>query len=106
MAKALIAGSGMSNGGRIIHHEKRFLPDPHTTLLLVGYQSPGTLGRRLQDGAKRVHIAGEEVAVRASVMTLGGYSAHNDSQRLMDFRDYLGINASAPRQGDIVEIEV
>ena len=134
LPKIIIAGSGMSNGGRIIHHEKRFLPDPHTTLLLVGYQSPGTLGRRLQDGAKRVHIAGEEVAVRASVMTIGGYSAHKDSQGLMDFvatsadtlkhvyvvlgeprsslflvqriRDYLGINASAPRQGDIVEIEV
>jgi len=50
-SKIIIAGSGMSNGGRILHHEKRYLPDTKSTLLLMGYQAAGTLGRRIQEGA-------------------------------------------------------
>ncbi|MEK7478162.1 MAG: MBL fold metallo-hydrolase, partial [Patescibacteria group bacterium] len=63
--KIIMAGSGMSNGGRIIHHEKKYLPDPRTTLLLAGYQGVGSLGRVIQDGAKTVRILGEEVPVNA-----------------------------------------
>lgn len=83
--KVIIAGSGMSVGGRIVHHERRYLPDPKSTLLLVGYQSPGTLGRELQDGAKEVTILGERVPVRAKVVEVSGYSGHKDSGALLDF---------------------
>jgi metallo-beta-lactamase family protein len=83
--KIIIAGSGMSNGGRILHHEKRYLPDPRSTLLLVGYQVPGSLGRILQEGAKQVTIHGETVPVRAKVVTLSGYSAHRGSDDLLAF---------------------
>ena len=69
----MIAGSGMSNGGRIVHHEKNYLPDPNNTLLILGYQAPGTLGRRIQDGNKTVHILGAEVPVRAKIVSIGGY---------------------------------
>ena len=125
--KIIIAGSGMSNGGRILHHEKRYLPDPHSTLLLVGYQVPGSLGRLLQEGAKYVYIHGERIAVRAKVVTLSGYSAHRGSDDLLAFveptadslkkvfvvmgeprsslflvqrlRDYLGLDAVSPQPG-------
>jgi metallo-beta-lactamase family protein len=134
LPKIIIAGAGMSNGGRIVHHEKRFLPDPRTTLLLVGYQSPGTMGRRLQEGEKRVTMYGESVEVRAKVVSIGGYSAHKDSDSLLEWvgvsvdslkkvfvvlgepksasflvqriRDYLGVSATAPSRGDSVEIEL
>ncbi len=131
--KIIIAGSGMSNGGRILHHEKRYLPDQKSTLLLVGYQAPGSLGRVLQDGAKNVTIMGEHIPVRAKVVTISGYSAHKDSDGLLDFvaqtadtvqkvfvvmgepkssltlvqriRDYLGVNAVAPAAGGTAELE-
>ena len=86
--KVIIAGSGMSVGGRIIHHELRYLPDPKSTLLLVGYQSPGTLGRELRDGAKEVTILGERVQVRARVAEISGYSGHKDSDALLEFISY------------------
>ncbi len=82
--KIIIAGSGMSNGGRIARHEKVLLPDESTTLLLVGYQSLGTLGRKLWDGAKKVEIDGEEVAVRARIQMISGYSSHKDSDHLVE----------------------
>ncbi|MEK7212748.1 MAG: MBL fold metallo-hydrolase [Patescibacteria group bacterium] len=62
--KVIIAGSGMSNGGRILHHEQRYLSDPKSTILFIGYQGRGTLGRRILDGASSVKIFGEEVPVR------------------------------------------
>ncbi len=83
--KIIIAGSGMSNGGRIIHHEKNYIPDPQNTLLLVGYQPFGCLGRILQDGAPEVKILGQTVPVRAQIETISGYSAHKDSDGLLDF---------------------
>ncbi len=83
MPKVIIAGSGMSNGGRVLHHEKRYLPDPNSMLLIVGYQSVGTLGRALHDGAKSVRIFGEEVPVRCRVRSIGGYSAHADQRQLL-----------------------
>ena len=130
--KIVMAGSGMSTGGRILHHERRYLPDPKSALLLVGYQSPGSLGRRIQDGAETVAILGEEVPVRAKIKTLAGYSAHPDRDALLAFieksrdslekvfaihgepvaslflvqhiRDYLGMEAYAPRYGETYEI--
>ncbi len=83
--KIIIAGSGMSNGGRIVYHEARYLPDPKNTLLLVGYQAAGTLGRKLQDGIKTIHIHGEEVKVNAEIVEISGFSAHKDSDHLQEF---------------------
>jgi metallo-beta-lactamase family protein len=83
--KVIIAGSGMSNGGRVVHHEYKYLPDPKSTILMVGYQSVGTLGRLIQDGLKKVRVRHEEVEVRAEVRTIGGFSAHKDSNNLLDF---------------------
>ncbi len=84
-AKIILAGSGMSVGGRVIGHEQHFLSDPNSTILLVGYQSTGSLGRQLADGAKKVTIHGETMAVKAHIETLYGYSAHKDSDHLVEF---------------------
>ena len=133
-AKIIIAGSGMSHGGRIRDHERRCLGDPDTTLLLVGYQTVGSLGRRLQDGATRVSIDGEDVDVRAEVARLQGYSGHADRDQLLDLvarggeqaeqvfvtmgeeraslfltqrlRDHLGLAAVAPSPHEEVEIDL
>jgi metallo-beta-lactamase family protein len=78
----ILAGSGMCSGGRILHHLQRNLDRPETAVLMVGYQSPGSLGRRLVDGAKQVTIFGEKVTVRATTHTLGGFSAHADQDGL------------------------
>jgi metallo-beta-lactamase family protein len=83
--KIIIAGSGMSNGGRIVYHEARYLPDPKNTLLLVGYQAAGTLGRKLQDGIRTIHIHGEEIKVNAETVEISGFSAHKDSDHLQEF---------------------
>lgn len=131
--KIIIAGAGMSHGGRIIHHEKRYLSDPNNTLLLVGYQVAGSLGRKLQDGIKEVEIYGEKVPVRAHIETLLSYSAHKGSDDLLEFvhgssetlkkvfvamgepkssqflaqriRDYLGIEAIAPKKGNVFDLD-
>jgi metallo-beta-lactamase family protein len=81
--KVVIAGSGMSNGGRILHHEIRYLPDPKSTILFVGYQAQGTLGRQILDGAREVNIFGETVPVRCKKVNIPGYSAHADQPRLL-----------------------
>ncbi|ETB64015.1 TPA: MBL fold/beta-CASP domain-containing RNA metallo-hydrolase [Candidatus Nomurabacteria bacterium] len=83
--KIIIAGSGMSNGGRIIHHEKNYLPYKENTILLTGYQSIGTLGRAISDGIKKVMILGEEVKIKAKVEIINGYSSHKDSDHLLEF---------------------
>lgn len=83
MPKIIMAGSGMSNGGRIRHHERRYLPDPKSTILFVGYQAVGTLGRAILEGAKVVHILGDEVAVHCQIRTITAYSAHADQPRLL-----------------------
>lgn len=81
--KIIMAGSGMMNGGRIMHHLARYLPDPHSTLLIVGYQAIGTIGRRLYEGAKMVRIHGEDVRVNATVTSIGAWSAHADQAKLI-----------------------
>lgn len=83
--KIIIAGSGMSTGGRILHHELRYLPDPKSTILFVGYQVSGSLGRRIQDGDKRVRIFGQEVRVNCHVQSIPSYSAHADQAGLLKF---------------------
>ena len=130
--KVVIAGSGMSNGGRILHHELRYLPDPKSTILFVGYQAQGTLGRQILDGAKTVRIFGEEVPVRCRTVNIPGYSAHADQPRLLRWvdamrdtlkkvfvvqgeekaaetlaakiRDTLAIPAEVPKAGETVEL--
>jgi len=83
--KIIIAGSGMSTGGRIVFHEKRFLPKPSTTLAIVGYQVSGTLGRQLNEGREKVNIMGEPIEVRAEVKEISSYSAHADQQKLISW---------------------
>lgn len=83
--KIIIAGSGMSQGGRILHHEKRYLPDPRNTILFVGYQGEGSLGRAILEGAKTVRIFNEEIPVRAKVTSIDSYSAHADQKGLMQW---------------------
>lgn len=130
--KIIMAGAGMSHGGRIGKWEHRYLPDPTTTLLMVGYQAPGSPGRLLQDGARRVRIDGREVTVRATVETLHGWSGHADRDGLLNFaqaclprakqflvamgepssarflaqriHDYLGVRASVVGKGDVWEV--
>src|SRR3989338_3153824 len=131
-AKIILAGSGMSSGGRVIMHERRYLPDPLSTVLIVGYQAAGTMGRRLIEGAKHIEYHKEKIPVRAKVETLYGYSAHRDSESLLEFtnkaaqdaeevfvvhaepaaasflvqriRDYLGVKATAPEAGEVARL--
>lgn len=81
--KVIVAGSGMSNGGRILHHERRCLSDPRSAILFIGYQAKGTLGRRILEGATSVKIFGEEVPVRCKKTSISGYSAHADQLQLL-----------------------
>jgi metallo-beta-lactamase family protein len=83
--KIIIAGSGMSNGGRIQWHEKAFLPKENTTLLIVGFQVKGTLGRRLLDGEKELKIRGSEIFSKAKIIPIQSYSAHADQPKLVDW---------------------
>jgi len=131
--KIIIAGSGMSSGGRVVGHEKTFLPDPKSTLLLMGYQAIGTLGRQLQDKPKQIEIDGVNVPVRARIEMISGYSSHKDSDHLVQMvsdtaktvkkvfvtmgepssstflaqklHDELGVDAIYPERGKIYELE-
>ena len=79
----IVAGSGMATGGRILHHLKRLLPDPRTTVLFVGYQAAGTRGRLLRDGATTIKMLGETVPVRARIEVSDSYSAHADRGEIL-----------------------
>ncbi len=133
-SKIILAGSGMSSGGRVFGHERQYLPDPNSTLLVVGYQAAGTLGRQLIEGVKTLKTYKESIPVKAKIETLYGYSAHRDGEGLLEFankaaesgtkeifvvhaepsaamflaqriRDYLSVKASAPSVGDRVVLE-
>jgi metallo-beta-lactamase family protein len=81
--KVIISGSGMMHGGRVLHHAVNYLPDVKTRLLLVGYQAPGTLGRRLLDGEKKVMIYNQEIVVGAHIREVEAMSCHADQKKLL-----------------------
>lgn len=83
--KVILAGSGMSMGGRVRHHEATYLPDPQNTILLVGYQPLGTLGRTLQNREGTVTIDKQKIKIRARIESIFGYSSHKDSNHLVEF---------------------
>lgn len=129
--KIIIAGAGMSHGGRIRSHEAHYLPERENELLLVGYQTPGSLGRRLEDGAREVLIDKKKVKVRARVSKTGGFSAHADRDDLVNFAEkvkpkkafvvlgemeasaflaqrlsgFLGIDTYVPQKGETLLLE-
>jgi metallo-beta-lactamase family protein len=81
----IISASGMCNSGRILHHLKHHLWRESSHIVIIGFQAEGTIGRRLVDGAKTVRLFGEEIAVKAHIHTLGGFSAHADQHGLIDW---------------------
>jgi metallo-beta-lactamase family protein len=81
--KIIISASGMATGGRVLHHLKRYAPDPKSTILFAGFQAPGTRGATMMDGARFVRIHGDEIPVRAEVQNLPMLSAHGDSDEIL-----------------------
>ncbi len=99
----IIAASGMCEGGRIVHHLRHGLPEPRNTVLFVGFQAPGTLGRRLREGAAPVNILGEPVEVAAEVAAIDGFSAHADQGELVE---WVAALEPAPRRIFLVHGEL
>lgn len=93
--KIIIAGAGMMNGGRIVHHALRYLSDPKSTLLIIGYQAAGTLGREILEGNSPVTVMGERVPVRCRVRAIGALSAHADQEKLLD---WIGGGLATPKK--------
>jgi len=85
----IMAGAGMCNGGRILHHLRHNLDNPNAHVLIVGYQSYGSIGRRLVERVPKISILGEEKMVRAKVHTLNGFSAHAGQTDLLNWFSYL-----------------
>jgi len=98
----IISASGMCDAGRIKHHLRHNLGRSECSVLITGFQAQGTLGRRLVDGARRVRLLGEEISVRASIHTLGGFSAHADQRALLNWADGF---RQPPRQVFVVHGE-
>ena len=96
----IIAGSGMCTGGRIVHHLRHNLWREEAGVIFVGYQANGTLGRRIVEGDQRVKILGEDVAVRAQVWTVNGFSSHADQPILIDW-----LRSASPKEAFLVHGE-
>ncbi|MBT3419315.1 MAG: MBL fold metallo-hydrolase [Candidatus Magasanikbacteria bacterium] len=131
--KLIIAGAGMMNGGRILHHAQRYLPDPNSTLIIVGYQAHGTTGRRLYEGADKIKIFNHYVDVKCTIKAIGALSGHGDQSKLMNWvktaptmpkkvyfvhgephaaetlghkmRDEMGIKSYIPEYKEVVDVE-
>jgi len=88
----IIAGAGMCNGGRIKHHLAQNISRPECTIMFVGYQAVGTLGRQILDGAKMVRIHGQQYPVRARIAQIQGFSAHADRDDLVKWISNLSVN--------------
>jgi len=90
----IISASGMAEAGRILHHLKNNVEDPRNTILIVGWQAPNTLGRRLVEKQRKVRILGEEYTLRAEVVTINGLSAHADRSELLDWSGHFQKRAT------------
>jgi metallo-beta-lactamase family protein len=90
----IISASGMCENGRILHHLKNNVGDERNTVLIVGFMAEHTLGRRLLEGHKEVRIFGEEYTVRSRIEVINGFSAHADSDALVDYAEKVGGDAS------------
>jgi metallo-beta-lactamase family protein len=83
--RVIISSSGMLSGGRVLHHLRRLLPEPENTVLLGGYQAPGTRGQSLLAGSSTLRIHGRDVPVRAGIASISGLSAHADADQILDW---------------------
>ena len=95
-ARVIISASGMMTGGRVLHHAIRMVPDPDATIVFVGYQAAGTIGRRILDGESEVKIMKQWVPVRCRMAKIGGFSAHADWGEVL--RWLQGMEGGVPRQ--------
>jgi metallo-beta-lactamase family protein len=95
----IIAASGMVEAGRILHHLQHGADDPRNTILFVGYQAEGTLGRRIETRPPTIRVYGEDVSLRAEVRVVDGYSAHADRTELTAWID--GVKATSPKLGPV-----
>jgi metallo-beta-lactamase family protein len=128
----ILAGAGMCNGGRILHHLLHNISNPNTHVIIVGFQSYGSIGRRLVEKAEKISILGEEKVVKAHVHTLNGFSAHAGQTDLLTWFSYLApskpklvithgedgprkalaseikkrykLNSTLPKIGDVIEL--
>ena len=102
-ARVIISASGMMTGGRVLHHALRVLPDPNATIVFVGYQAGGTLGRRVADGEREVKVLGQWIPVRCQSVKIGGFSAHADWQEVIRWLQDL---SAPPRRVFVTHGEV
>jgi metallo-beta-lactamase family protein len=93
--RVIISASGMMTGGRVLHHAQRILPDSNATIVFVGYQAAGTIGRRILDGEKEVKVMGQWTPVRCHIERIGGFSAHADWKEVLRWLEGL---PSPPRR--------